>query len=246
MSQIMNPVDNFFRSTRRWPKRIAVEILENDRVQTIPYKDLAQSVNALAAALQAIDPEPQSRVGICAYNNYEHLVAWLATYAAGKVWVPLNPRNGTEELDRIVALTEPSIIFVEGNCSDKFGAVDAALIGTKKTGSTANLNVWITDLIARHKGGEPKRHKFSGDDLQAIKFTGGSSGIPKGVMQTYRVFNSCIASMLVSYEFDSQDRHLLAAPMTHGANTLILPIFAVGGTQLFIDQTSPSNILNAI
>ena len=115
MSRIMMPVDNFFRSARRWPKRIAVEILKNDRVQTISYGDLAQTVNALAAALQAIDPEPQSRVGICAYNNYEHLVAWLATYAAGKVWVPLNPRNGIEELDRIIALTEPSIIFVEGH-----------------------------------------------------------------------------------------------------------------------------------
>ena len=246
MSRIMMPVDNFFRSARRWPKRIAVEILENDRVQTIAYEDLAQSVNALAAALQVIDSEPQSRVGICAYNNYEHLVAWLATYAAGKVWVPLNPRNGEEELDRIIALTEPSIIFVEGNCSDKFGAADAVLIGTKMTASTVRLQVWITELIERHKGEEPNYHKLAGDDLQAIKFTGGSSGIPKGVMQTYRVFNSCIATMLVSYEFDSQDRHLLAAPMTHGAGTLILPIFAAGGTQLFIDQPSPANILNAI
>ena len=246
MSRIIMPVDNFFRSARRWPKRIAVEILENDKVQKITYGDLAEAVNALAAGLQEIDPEPQSRVGICAYNNYEHLVAWLATYAAGKVWVPLNPRNGREELDRIIALTEPSIIFLEGKCSDKFGVADATFIGTKKTGATDRLAVWTSDIIGRHKGEVPKRHRFAADDLQAIKFTGGSSGIPKGVMQTYRVFNSCIATMLVSYEFDSQDRHLLAAPMTHGANTLILPIFAVGGTQLFIDQTSPSSILKAI
>ena len=246
MSRIMLPVDNFFRSARRWPERIAVEILENDRVQKITYADLAEAVNALAAGLQAIDPEPQSRVGICAYNNYEHLLAWLAAYAAGKVWVPLNPRNGSEELDRIIALTEPSIIFFDGNCSDKFGAAEAAFIGAKKNGKTDRPSVWISDLIARHKGEEPKRHRLGPDDLQAIKFTGGSSGVPKGVMQSYRVFNSCIATMLVSYEFDSQDRHLIAAPMTHGANTLILPIFAVGGTQLFMEQPSPANILRAI
>ena len=246
MSRIMLPVDNFFRSARRWPERIAVEIQENDRVQKITYADLAEAVNALAAGLQAIDPEPQSRVGICAYNNYEHLLAWLAAYAAGKVWVPLNPRNGSEELDRIIALTEPSIIFFDGNCSDKFGAAEAAFVGAKKNGETDRPSVWISDLIARHKGEEPKHHRLGPDDLQAIKFTGGSSGVPKGVMQSYRVFNSCIATMLVSYEFDSQDRHLVAAPMTHGANTLILPIFAVGGTQLFIEQPSPANILRAI
>ena len=44
----------------------------------------------------------------------------------------------------------------------------------------------------------------------------------------------------------AKDRHLIAAPMTHGANTLILPIFAVGGTQLFMEQASPANILRAI
>ena len=188
MSRIMLPVDNFFRSARRWPERIAVEILENERVQKITYADLAEAVNALAAGLQAIDPEPQSRVGICAYNNYEHLLALLAAYAAGKVWVPLNPRNGSEELDRIIALTEPSIIVFDGNCSDKFGAAEAAFIGAKKNGETDRPSVWISDLIARHKGEEPKHHRLGPDDLQAIKFTGGSSGVPKGVMQSYRVF----------------------------------------------------------
>ena len=112
MSRIMLPVDNFFRSARRWPERIAVEILENERGSKNYLCRFSEAVNALAAGLQAIDPEPQSRVGICAYNNYEHLLAWLAAYAAGKVWVPLNPRNGSEELDRIIALTEPSIIVL--------------------------------------------------------------------------------------------------------------------------------------
>jgi acyl-CoA synthetase (AMP-forming)/AMP-acid ligase II len=51
--------------------------------------ELVAVIEALAAALQAIDPAPGSRVGICARNTPEHLLALLATYAAGKVWVPL-------------------------------------------------------------------------------------------------------------------------------------------------------------
>ena len=34
--------------------------------------------------------------------------------------------------------------------------------------------------------------------------------------------------------------------MTHGANTIILPIFAVGGTQLFMGKPTPTTILDAI
>ena len=246
MSQFMMPVDNFFRSAARWPDRVAVEILDEAGHCQISYHDLAVQVNALAAALQAIDPAPQSRVGICAYNNVQHLLGWLATYAAGKTWVPLNPRNGRDELDRIIDLTQPSVIIFDGACSEKFGPTSAHLMRGKPDGDTSRANSQMADLVAAHNGAVPVRHPAKADDLQAIKFTGGSSGMPKGVMQTYRVFNSCIASMLASFGFDQTDRHLLAAPMTHGANTIILPIFAAGGTQLFMGKTSPATILQAI
>ena len=246
MSQVMMPIDNFFRSAACWPDRIAVEISAGSDQRKISYRDLAASVNALASALQAIDPAPQSRVGICAYNSFEHLLGWLATYAAGKVWVPLNPRNGRDELDRIIDLTAPSIVIFDADCAEKFGAVSAHLLAGKDGETARRANSHIAALLAANAGKVPLRHNADSEDLQAIKFTGGSSGMPKGVMQTYRVFNSCIASMVAAFGFDSNDRHLLAAPMTHGANTMILPIFAVGGTQLFMGQPSPAAILDAI
>ena len=246
MSPVMMPIDNFFRSAARWPNRIAVETLEGDNVTAINYETLAKKVNALATALQKIDPKPQSRVGICAYNTLEHLLGFLATCAAGKIWVPLNPRNGKNELDRIISLTEPSIIIFDLDCSEKFGDVEAYLLVGRGFKAGVRSNNSMSFLINDNYGAFPVRHRLRPVDLQAIKFTGGSSGIPKGVMQTYRVFNTCIASMLVSFGFDKNDRHLLAAPMTHGANTFILPIFAVGGTQLFNDNNSPKMILRAI
>ena len=246
MPQTMLPIDNFFRAAACWPERTAVEISTENEERKISYYDLANQVNALAAAIQAVDPEPQSRVGICAYNSFEHLLGWLATYAAGKVWVPLNPRNGRSELDRIIDLTEPSIIIFDADCDKKFGLVSAHLLAGKDGAAAGRSNSNMITLIKDYAGSMPLRQPANADDLQAIKFTGGSSGTPKGVMQTYRVFNSCIASMLSAFGFNCNDRHLLAAPMTHGANTMILPIFAVGGTQLFMGQPSPSNILDAI
>lgn len=246
ISQIMMPIDNFFRAAARWPDRPAVEISTDKEQRKISYQNLANQVNALAVALQKIDPEPQTCVGICAYNSFEHLLGWLATYAAGKVWVPLNPRNGRDELDRIIDLIAPSIIIFDANCDDKFGPVSAHLLGSEDDKKVPRATSDIMELTVANNGAVPVRHPANPDDLQAIKFTGGSSGTPKGVMQTYRVFNSCIASMLAAFGFDFRDRHLLAAPMTHGANTMILPIFAVGGTQLLMGQPNPAAILDAI
>jgi len=60
MSQVMMPVDNFFRSAARWPDRIAVEISNGADQRSISYAELAASVNALAAGLQTIDQKFQT------------------------------------------------------------------------------------------------------------------------------------------------------------------------------------------
>ena len=237
----MLPIDHFFRAAQRFPGRIAVRDNQTD----ITYAELAERTNALAAALQSIDPKPQSRVGICGYNTYEHLLAWLATFAAGKTWIPLNPRNGKPELDRICQVTSPSIVFVDGDCDDKIDTGSATRI-TGKPGTDTVDGQSLADLVAAHAGQRPVRHDLSLDDLQAIKFTGGSSGQPKGCMQTYRVWNSCITTMLHEFGFDCDDRNLLAAPMTHGTNTLIMPTFAVGGMQVFMGSAKPASIIDAL
>ncbi len=209
------------------------------------YGELATRVNALAAALQAIDPEPQSRVGICAYNTFEHLLAWLAVFAAGKVWIPLNPRNGNDELKRIVEVTNPSIIIADGNCLNKIAPAEATVLVGQQDEAITNPPEQLDHLIARHPDQRPKRHNLKPEDIQALKFTGGSSGTPKGVVQTYRVWNTCIESLIMAFDLKSDDRNLLAAPMTHGTNTLIMPTFSVGGTQAFMGSPKPASILDA-
>jgi long-subunit acyl-CoA synthetase (AMP-forming) len=67
---MMLPIDNFFQVAALWSDLIAVEIADADRCQQISYAALADMTRAMAAGLQAIDPQPQSRVGVCAYNNF--------------------------------------------------------------------------------------------------------------------------------------------------------------------------------
>jgi len=236
------PIEHFLTAAKRWPERIAVK----DGPCQVTYGELAWQVNALAAAMQSIDPARQSRVGICAYNTFEHLISWLATFAAGKIWIPLNPRNGAEELNRVIAATQPSIVVIDADHLKKIASQGATRI-VGKPGLYAGGDKTLADLCRTFEGAQPVRHELGLDDVQAIKFTGGSSGQPKGCVQTYRVWNTCITSILAAFEFeDADNRHLLAAPMTHGANTLIIPTFAIGGTQVFMDKTGPAAILQAI
>lgn len=234
----MYPIDFFYRSARLRPQAIAIQ----SSTEQVRYGELMERVNALAAAFQALDPVEQSRVGICAPNSVEHIVALLAVLASGKIWVPLNPRNSAVELNRTVEVTAPSIVVVD----DKYGEalrLDGVphRLSAKGDGPSS-----LTGLAQRHAGCRPAPITAGMDAVQAIKFTGGSTGIPKGVMQPYRAWKATLVNQIHAYRFNEHDRYLLASPVTHGASTYILPILAQGGCHVLPDEASPSEILRSL
>ena len=234
----MFPIDFFFRAARRYPTRIALE----SPTATISYADLDRDVRALAAALQALDPQPQSRVAICAANSAQHILALLAVLAAGKVWVPLNYRSSATELQRIIDATEPSIV-----CADAMGAPLLQAPAARRVAlDGADLgDLDVARLLQAHRDQTPQRHDLSRDATQAIKFTGGTTGLPKGVMQPYRAWNAGIINQIAAWGLTEADRYVMAAPITHGTSTYVLPVLAQGGTHLLLDAASPQTVTQA-
>ncbi len=235
----MYPIDNLYRGWQRRPEALAIE----DGARGLTYAELVAAVDALACALQERFPAPQARIAICGYNTIEHVVAMLATYAAGHIWVALNPRNGKPELDAIVAHTKLDLIIADENCLDRFTPPPhLPLILGKAAGQGGDT---MAALIAAHRGARPRRHALPPSAAQTIKFTGGTTGRPKGVVQSYRVVNTSIASYLHHFRFDAGDVNLAAAPVTHGSSHYILPILSVGGRHVLLDQPKSGAILDA-
>lgn len=236
----MQPIDMIRAAAARTPAALAVETAE----ERLSFAALMERVDALAAGLQAIDPAPQSRVGICAYNTLEHLLSLLAVLASGKVWVPLNPRDASGELDSKTETAAPTLLIVDENCAGKVDTGGAtAIVGA---GGAARAGDTVAGLLARHAGRRPVRHVLSPADTQAIKFTGGSSGRPKGVLQPYRAWNTGAACMIHGLGLTAEDRYLMAAPLTHGTSCYVTPTLAAGGSlHLAGGAMRPAEILDA-
>ena len=239
----MQPIDLIYRAAAYHPDAIAVEAPG----VTLSYRELLSRADALAAALQSIDPQVHSRVGICAYNTVEHLLALLAVMAADKIWVPLNPLDAARDLDTKIATAMPSLVIADANCLEKFDPGTATVIvGAGSCGGTAADAADINGLIARHRGARPRRSDLPTSATQAIKFTGGSSGKPKGVLQPYRAWIAGASSMIHAFGFGPADRYLMTAPLTHGTSCYVTPILASGGTLVFMDgKTTPAKVLDA-
>ena len=239
----MQPIDLIYRAAAYDPDAVAVEAPG----VALTYGELSTRVDALARALQSVDPGPQSRVGICAYNTVEHLTALLAVMAAEKIWVPLNPLDSERDLATKMSAARPSVVVADENCVAKIEPGPATVvIGARDSDGARADAPDIESFIARHSGERPRRQGLSPSLTQAIKFTGGSSGKPKGVLQPYRAWVAGASSMVHAFGFSAAEHYLMAAPLTHGTSCYVTPILAVGGTLVFMQgKTTPEKVLGA-
>jgi fatty-acyl-CoA synthase len=233
------PIDFFFRASKLYPERIALQ----STTLTLTYRELASKVNALASALQAIDPQPQTRVAICAANTVDHATAILAVLAAGKVWVPLNARSTASEIKRITDTIEPSIVMSDAKGAELLEASSATWLRLDDSGSAPNQSV--EHLVARHADQVPSTNEAGENATQAIKFTGGTTGLPKGVMQPYRAWTAGIINQVSGWQITPDDCFVVTAPVTHGTSTYLLPMLAEGAKLLFLDKTDPASVIQA-
>ena len=215
---MLQPIDRFYERAAHTPDAVAVA---GTAAGDMRYAQLAAAVDALAAALQDRDPAPGSRVGICAWNTTDHLLALLATYAAGKVWVPLAPRNARAELAAMIAATQPTIVIADGAPS-------------------------VPEMLAAYAGRKPARIARDAEDPLIIKFSGGSTGTPKPVVQSIRCVNAQADGLRDFFAFGADDVNLIAAPLTHGASCFVLPVLETGGRHVLVADAKPDAVFDAI
>jgi fatty-acyl-CoA synthase len=228
----MYPIEFLWRAARRFPERTAVLGSHGPMC----FRELARRVLIGASTIAALDPIPGSMVGVGASNSVDHLVGILAVLAAGKVWVPLNPRNGDPEIHRQVEFIGPRLILADEAMASRL--------------TRHRSMIHLLSNLTRPSTAEPTMDpipnaQFELDCTQAVKFTGGTTGFPKGVKQPIRAWNANIVTQIHMLGLGPQDRYLIAAPLTHGTSTYILPILGSGGALIFPEEPKAAGLLAA-
>lgn len=235
----MRPIDFLLRSARARPDKVAVSGPEG----RLTFAGLVRRAQSLACALQELAPDPRARIAICGGNHVAHVVALFATLLAGRIWVPLNPRAGKAELNRIIEFTEAGLVIAQRELASGIEPGRAPMLVYTVEG---DRGCELSPLIRKYEGCMPRDVFHDLGEIQAIKFTGGTTGVPKGVMQTYRSWNTMIASFLHAMQLRDTDRYLAAAPITHGTSTLLLPVLGAGGSVVLAPSTRPRELLDVL
>jgi len=201
---------------------------------SIRYGDMWERAKALSRGLAArLEPcEERIVVGVMTRNRPEWIATDLAIVERGYVSVALAPDDSDDRLAQIFALAKPTCVVVEAPDAARVArlATTAKLVVVLDGPAAGDNQVAFDALVADEE--PPPRAPRAEDDLYAVLFTSGSTGMPKGAMRTYRTFNAMIAS----YAIGHSPRHLSFQPLSHLSERMYLPAILVNGGTIAFSQ----------
>jgi acyl-CoA synthetase (AMP-forming)/AMP-acid ligase II len=155
---------------------------------SLTWRTFDAGADALAADLLAADLTHQAKVAVYMTNRPEYLVAYLAAFKAGLAPFNINYRYGADEVAYLLENADAEAVIFEAGFGDLLAPLRARFPAVKRWIATAQADVaapsWATpygDIVAKSAGEVMAPWGRSGDDLFLL-YTGGTTGMPKGVM----------------------------------------------------------------
>ena len=236
--------------------RRAVQVAGDDTATVMgsrrhSYRQFEERVRKLAGAIRNdLALAEGGRAAILALNSDRYLEFTLAMPWAGCVFVPVNTRLAPPEIAYWLNDSGAEILFVDQafvgvvpslreNCA---ALREVVYIGEGETPPGMHT---YEDLIAAAGGIEDAGKGY--DDLAALYYTGGTTGVSKGVMLSHRNIVTNGLHMVQPLRFRREMRWLHAAPMFHIADALaIFLTTAVAGRHVFIAGFEPVTVMRAM
>ncbi len=185
MTLVWNLADLFELAADTVPDRLALAHGVDGPART--WAELDARSDALARHLLEVH-EPGDKVAVYAYNRPEFVEAVVAAMKARLVPVNVNYRYREEELAYLLDNSDSTAVVYEAGFAPNVAALRSRLPGVREWIEIADGspgNAWAEDFEKRAAGpGGRLDLPRSPDDL-ILLYTGGTTGMPKGVMWTH-------------------------------------------------------------
>jgi acyl-CoA synthetase (AMP-forming)/AMP-acid ligase II len=222
-------------------------VLDGDHSAT--FSEHVERVLRLANGIRSeLGVGRQDRYAVMALNSHAYLELYHAGFLGAGIINPLNLRLAPKELEFILKDSGTTTVFVDAPFAPLIERVKAEA-GIEKVvligGGDEPHDIKYEDLVSAGKSVVPEEPDE--DDPVILMYTGGTTGLPKGVVIDSR------AAMLIMYKigarwpFTEHYVYLHQTPMFHAASFGgVLCIPSVGGTTTFVPFFDPPAVLDVI
>ena len=226
----------------------ATALVDTATGRELTYAALDDRIARLASHLR-LDAGVASgdRIAVLAHNGNELIELLFACARIGALLVPLNWRLAPAELTEIVEDCAP-VLLVADDANQTAAAAVAAATGVELRlvlrGAAVDGGIDYEQALA---AAEPQAdpHWPAESDPWYLLYTSGTTGRPKGVIQTPRMALANLVNIGVPIGLTSADVTCNVLPMFHtgGINLYTLPTLLAGGTALVPRTFDPAEVL---
>ncbi|MBS7607959.1 MAG: long-chain fatty acid--CoA ligase [Candidatus Bathyarchaeia archaeon] len=266
------PLHEFLRtSAQKYPDKTALIYFDG----RMTYKELDVLTDKFATALADLGVKKGDRVAIFLPNTPLFVISYYGILKAGAVVTAISPLYKEREVEHQLNDSEAETIVVldllypivekvwektklrnviVGGLKDympTFKAVLGSLLGKIPSRSVERrANVYFfKELIARYGANPPKVEINPREDLAALQYTGGTTGISKGAMLTHM---NLVSNAVMCKEWlqanEGEEVVLTVLPLFHiyGMTTSMNAPILFAGTMVLLPRFDPLAVLQAI
>jgi len=230
----------FESSARRHADRPAIHYFE----RTLTWAETDRAANGFAMALRALGVAKGHRVIVQLQNVPQFVIAVAGCWKAGATVVPLNPMYRESELAFYCRDSGAGVFVTLESCAgeargamagtevrhlittseldyvDATGELSPLLRGSVRRRQEGALD--FCDLIAVHDGESPASPGLTREDVAYITYTSGTTGPPKGAMNTHGNVSYAATAFATAYGVTCDDRVLAMPPFIHVTGSICL------------------------
>jgi long-chain acyl-CoA synthetase len=247
-------IGDFMASAARRPEAPAVYYFDH----TISFGEIDRTTNSLAAAFEDLGLAKGDRIVVDLQNVPQFLVATYAAWKLGAIVVPLNPMYKEKELTYFCQDSGAKLFFTLNEIANGLNLTFLEETSIKKVITTSSLDMLPTDvpppdmlqgidrvrhagtldmreLVERNRNKITKPVKVTPDDIAYLTYTSGTTGPPKGAMNTHGniAFNARVYRAM--QRIDEKDVVLGVAPLFHVTGEVAhLAIAALAGIPIVL------------
>jgi len=204
----MNVATNLEASAFYFPQQPAL----SEAGSEITYRALNERVSCISEGLVKMGIKPGEHVGICAPNSTDWIAFYFGIIKTGAVAVTYSSLLSRDELTLLVDHSRPRFIL----------ASEERLAALESLRNSAGLekiicqkgDLTIQQLVAKGSGSF-KAVDRDRRDTAAILYTGGTTGVPKGVMLSHENINTSAHNVAHNEHSNENDRAICFLPFNH-------------------------------
>ena len=230
-------VDAWAARVARTPDAAAVAYFDG----LLSVRQVDEDSDALAAAFASLGTTRGGRVGVYLQNIPQYALVFLALWKLGATALVLNPMYRGQELRRLIDdAGATGIVCADTDVDETRNTLEGSTV--RWTVSTSPLDYQTRDdarvfssterlpagpdgdlreLVERFRGSQLERLDLTRDDVALLTYTSGTTGPPKGAMNTHGNLLAVVATCATWVDLQPGDVVFATAPLFHITGAVI-------------------------